>query len=366
MAADPFEMLEQTHRSEGPGTVFELLIRNAREQKNYFQLFEARLMQKRHALGLPLLFSGVISDLPLEHQPAYSAALMDAAREAGGLFLADGDIERAWPYFRAVGDPAPVAAAIEKLPSCEGSCEGMERVIEIALHEGVNPRKGFELFIEQRGLCSSVEFATRTSDPGHRRMFLQVLIRAIHAEVSGRLQEVIAAKEGTAPQSRYVPELIGGREWLFDGGHYYTENSHLASVVQASPELDDKETLGLALELAEYALHLAPMFQFPGNPPFEDLYRDHAWYLRALCGQDAGVQHFRQKLDASVPGSAEVLAGLLSRLGRYQEALEVSVEHLEGRSAIELCQMAGDYSRLRDVAREQGDPLAFVAGLIQS
>jgi hypothetical protein len=370
MAADPCELLEQTHRSEGPGTVFELLIRTAREQKNYFQLFEARLMQKRHALGLPLLYSGVISDLPPEHQPAYSAALMDAAREAGGLFLADGDIERAWPYFRAVGDPAPVAAAIETLPSCEGSgegsCEGIERVIEIALHEGVNPRKGFELFIEQRGLCSSVELATRTSDPARRRMFLQVLIRAIHAEVLGRLKEAIAAREGTAPQISRIPELIAGRDWLFDGGHYYTENSHLASVVQASPELEDEETLSLALELAEYALHLAPMFHFPGNPPFENLYQDHAQYLRAVLGQDAGVQHFRLKLDASVPGSAEVLAGLLSRLGRYEEAIQVSVEHLEGRSAIELCQMAGDYRRLCDVAREQGDPLAFAAGLIQS
>jgi hypothetical protein len=378
MGTDPFELLEQTLRSSGARTVFELLLRTAREERNYFQLFEARLMQQRHELGLPLLYSGVISDLPAEHQSAYSAALMDAARETGGLFLADGDIERAWPYFRAVGDAAPVASAIELLPSCEGN----ERVIEIALQEGVNPRKGFELLIEQRGLCSAVEFATRTTDPQRRRTFLQVLIRAVHKEVQGRIKEAIAAREGSAPDTDRLPELINGgecgREWLFDGGRYYTENSHLASLVQASPELEDKGTLGLALELAEYALHLAPMFHFPGSPPFEDLYQDHAQYLRALLefnalgygtlGQESGadaVEHFRRKLDASVDGSAEVLAGLLSRLGRYEEALQVSIDHLDGRSAIELCQMAGDYQRLCDVARERGDPVAFAAGLIQ-
>jgi hypothetical protein len=358
---DSFDLLQEAHLSKGPETVFELLISAAREQKNYFQLFEARLMQKRHALGLPLLYSGNISDLPPEHQPAYQAALMEAAREAGALFLADGDIERAWPYFRAVGDPAPIAAAIESLQSVEG----MEQVIDIALQERVNPRKGFELLIQQRGLCSSVEFATRTSDPQLRRMFLQVLIRTIHGEVVTRLKEAISAKEGAEPEISRIPELIEGREWLFDGGHYYTENSHLASVIQASPELQDAETQGLALELAEYALHLEPMFHYPGNPPFENLYLDHAQYLRALLGQDT-VEHFRGKLDASVPESAEVLAGLLSRLGRYPEALEVSMEYLDGRSAIELCQMAGDYQRLRSIAREQGDPLGFAAGLIQS
>ncbi len=363
MATDPFELLEQTYRSEGPGSVFELLIRTARQQKNYFQLFEARLMQKRYELGLPLLYSGIISDLPAEHQPEYSAALMDAARETGGLFLSDGDIERAWPYFRAVGDPAPIAAAIEEVRSIEG----MERVIEIALHEGVNPRKGFELLIQQRGICSSVEFAARTTDPQHRRTFLQVLTRAIHSEVTGRLKEAIAAQEGAAPEARRIPELIAARDWLFEGGHYYTENSHLASMIQASPELEDEETLGLLLELAEYALRLAPMFHFPGNPPFESLYQDHAQYLRALLGIDveAAVAHFRRKLDASVPGAAEVLISMLSRLGRPQEALDVSVEHLQGRSAIELCQTAGDYRRLCGIAREQGDPLAFAAGLMQ-
>jgi hypothetical protein len=60
------------------------------------------------------------------------------------------------------------------------------------------------------------------------------------------------------------------------------------------------------------------------------------------------------------------------RLDRYDEAIQISLEHLGGEagnrcpSAVQLCQMAGDYRRLRDVARKEGDLLGFSAGVIQS
>jgi hypothetical protein len=62
-------------------------------------------------MGLPLIHTGNISDPPPEQQPLYEAILADAARETGNLFLADGDIVRAWPCFRAIGDAAPKAEA---------------------------------------------------------------------------------------------------------------------------------------------------------------------------------------------------------------------------------------------------------------
>ncbi len=363
-----FELLERTLRTGGPGAAFDVLIREALEQKNYSLLFEARLMQKRHALGLSLIQTATISDLPAEHQAAYEASMVEAARETGNLFLADGQIARAWQYFRAIGDPAPVTAAIENFQSGEG----IERVIEIALHEGVNPRKGFELLLKQRGTCQAIDFAMQYMDRENRAAFLQVLVRSMYQELAAHLKETIAGVEGQAPQSSDVAELIAGRDWLFDGGHYYVENSHLASIVQVSPEFEDRETQRLALHMADYGRRLAPMFHFPGNPPFEDLYLDHAQYLRALLGEEAeaGIAHFRKKVTASVRGAADVLVGLLSRLGRYGEAIQISVEHLRGAagngcpSAIQLCQMAGDYKQLRHLAREQGDLLAFTAGIL--
>jgi len=73
---------------------------------------------------------------------------------------------------------------------------------------------------------------------------------------------------------------------------------------------------------------------------------------------------------ASVPGSAQVLVGLLARLGRHAEALQISLERLGGEadddcpSAVQLCQMAGDYQQLREVARKKGDFVGFAAGII--
>ncbi len=59
------------------------------------------------------------------------------------------------------------------------------------------------------------------------------------------------------------------------------------------------------------------------EPPFEDVYRDHAIYLRALLGEevDAAVEYFRRKIDDQTDPmraiqSAQVLVGLLVRRAR--------------------------------------------------
>ena len=369
MNKDLFEILEQKLRSQGADAGFELLIDRLREQKKYPLIFEARLMRKRLALGQPMLQSAGILDLPLEHQAAYEAALMEAARETGDLFLADGEIARAWPYFRAIGDSAPVVEAIERLPAGGGT----EPVIQIALNEGVHPRKGFELLLEHHGICTAMSVAARHPDRAARMEFLQLLARAITRELAANLKEAIAAAEGCVPETNRVSELIAGREWLFEEARLYTENSHLSSMVQAGPELQDDESLRLVWELAQYGRRLDPMYRFPSEPPFSDPYVDYGAYLGAILDQDreAAIEHFRKKIDDSVIGSAEVLVALLTRIGRHREALEISIQYLGGDagrtcpSALQLCQMAGDYERLRQLAREEGDLLAFAAGVLQ-
>src|SRR5204862_633414 len=127
-------------------------IANAREQKNYRELFAARLMQVRHRLGHPLIETEPVSG------PEYEEALREAARETGGLFLADGDIVSAWPYFRAIGEPAAVAAAIENvnIGDAEDAPQKLDRIIEIAFQELVNPRKGFEMILQHHGICRAI------------------------------------------------------------------------------------------------------------------------------------------------------------------------------------------------------------------
>ena len=147
-----FDLIEQAARQGGPESTLDLLVTISQRDKNYPLLFEARLMQARHKIGLPLILNDSLDDLPQSKRQTYEEAMREAARETGCLFLADGDIPRAWPYFRAIGDPAPVAAAIEKIESHDQ----LDEIIEIAFGQGVNPRKGFELLLKHHGVCRAI------------------------------------------------------------------------------------------------------------------------------------------------------------------------------------------------------------------
>jgi hypothetical protein len=123
------------------------------------------------------------------------------------------------------------------------------------------------------------------------------------------------------------------------------------------------------------------MYQFRGNPPFEDVYEDYGIYLRALLGKnvDEAIAHFHNKMEKSEPNEpnssvAQVLVGFLARLSRYREAIEVSRQYLAQLdssqlscpSVLQLCQMAEDYEQLMKFSKEQGDLLAFAAGALQT
>src|ERR1700736_6703858 len=247
-------------------------------------------MKSRNALGLPLVQTERLEDLPEDKRGVHEKAFMDAAREVGGLFLADGNIPRAWPYFRAIGETAPVSAAIEKFDSQEGA----ESVIEIAFMERVNPYKGFQLILSNYGICRAITTFGQFPSREGRDESLRLLVRTLHAELVESMKRVIARNEEKAPDTQNVGELMAGRDWLFEGNSYYVDTSHLTSVLRFSLDLTDREQLGLACELADYGTHLGSMFQERSDPPFDNFYVDHGVYLRALCGEnvDAAVAHF--------------------------------------------------------------------------
>ncbi len=377
MSDQAFDRFEQAVEAGGAGAGLDFLARKFREEKNYAQLFEARLMRKRHELGRPLLGVDAAGDWPEAAQKAYEHCFLEAAREAGGLYLADGDIRRAWPYFRAIGETAPVAAAIEKAEAQEG----IEAVIEIAFHERVNPRRGFELILTQFGICRAITSFHQYPSREGRSESLRLLVRTLHAELAANLKRVIAQREGQAPQTTSVTGLIAARGWLFGEHDYYVDTSHVVSVLGFSAEIEDRETLALSVELADYGKRLSAMFQYRGDPPFDDMFADHAVYLRALLREnvDEAVEHFRRKIAEADPqragtAPAQVLVSLLARLGRYPEAIDVALEHLADAdpaqltcpSVMQLCQTAGDWERLRKIARERGDLLSFAAGAVES
>ena len=376
MSEQAFELVEQCLESAGSGAGIDFLVKKFREEKKYPQLFEARLMKKRYELGLPLIHNGPLNDLPEDKQRAYDEGSMEVAREVGRLFLAEGEIERAWPYFRAIGEAEPIREAIENLEVRDD----LDGVIEIAYHERVNPRKGFELALKNYGTCRAITYFGQYPSEEGREDSARLLTKTLYVELAENLGRTIEKNEDKAPATSSVSELIESRDWLFEGNSYYIDTSHVGSIVQYAVEWTDRETLEMAVELCAYGKRLAPMFQYKGQPPFEDVFADHEIYLRALLGEDvdAAIAHFTTKIVESDPDEvgtapAQTLVKLLTRLERYGEAVDVFREHLGKADPTyltclnpqQLCQMAGDYERLRELAREEGDLLSFTAASIQ-
>ncbi len=200
-----------------------------------------------------------------------------AARETGSLFLADGDIQRAWPYFRAIGDRETIAAAID----AADPGDQVEAVIDIALGERVHPRKGLELVIAQHGICRAITLFEQIPDLENREACLILLVRTLHADLVSNLKRAIERQEGGAPASNNIRDLIAERDWLFGEFSAYVDTSHVINVLQFALDLEDRDTIRLALELCEYGAHLSPQFKMRGEAPFDDIYRDQRQaYLR--------------------------------------------------------------------------------------
>jgi hypothetical protein len=386
-----FGELEQTLTDEGAEAAIERLCATLREKKDYGNLFYALLLKKRHELGVSPLPGDAAQDLPQAAVAPYEEAIRQAGRLVGQLYLDDGDIPRAWVYFRMLGEPEAVAKALETYQfklrdDTAGEVDDPEadirqQLIDIAFNQGVHPRKGFDWILENYGICSTI--TTVTSHHGMpvdiREYCIKGLVRALHDQVRQRLTDEITSHEGQTPATRSIRDLMAGRDWLFGEDCYHVDTSHLSAVVQMSIELQPGAELDLARELCLYGQRLCPRFQYPGYPPFEDQYGDYGIYLDVLAGEntEAGLAHFRAKIDKADPQTegtlaAEVLVNLYLRLKRPAEALAVARRYLTGKddgqrscpNIAELCSLANDYRTLAEVARDQGDAVHFMAGLL--
>ena len=373
MSDNPFDLIDEALRSGGPEAGFDFLAKKVQEEKNYPLLFEVRLLRKRHELGLPLIQVDDSAPMPPEKRLEYDKTFIEAAREVGALYLADGNIPRAWPYFRAINDTAPVAAAIEKVELKEG----MEPIIEIAFMERVHPYRGFEMILNQYGICRAITSFGQFPCREGREESLRLLVRTLHAELVERLKYAITNVEGKTPETDSVSELIAGRDWVFPEQTCYVDVSHLISVIRFSLDLTDPPTLGLAEELTDYGSQLKGVYEERAEAPFDNFYIDHGVYLRALRGKDVdlGIAHFQKKLEAGdAVETAQVLVGLLARLERYDEAIQIAQAHLTEANPAELscpslpqlCFLARDYDRLRSFARSRGDLLSYTAQALAS
>src|SRR3954453_21846027 len=110
-----FSHLEATLRTVGPSAAIDELCQTLTEEKDYNSLFYALLMKKRHELGVLPVPTGPSQDLPAAAHAPYEEAIRAAARQVGNLYLQDGEVPRAWVFFRMIDDAEPVRAALEQL-----------------------------------------------------------------------------------------------------------------------------------------------------------------------------------------------------------------------------------------------------------
>jgi hypothetical protein len=385
-----FDELERTLATEGAEPAIDRLCSRLREEKDYTSLFYALLLKERHALGVSPIPTGPSTELPEAIHGRYEDAIRHAARLVGGLHLEASELPQAWAYYRMISEPEKVRAALEAYRPTED--EDLQPLVHIAFYEGVHPTRGFDWVLSRYGLCNAITTLSSQElphTPEAKQECVRMLVRALYAELRERLVAEITRHDDKPPaeaaapagQGGIVRKLLEGRDWLFADDCYHIDVSHLSSVVQLAERLPSGPELELARELCEYGKHLSGRFVNRGDPPFENLYEGYGQYFAILSGADVekGLDYFRAQADSADPETigtypAEVLVNLLLRLDRPADALAVARKHLakvDNRrltcpGIAELCQKVKDYRTLAEVAREQGDAVHFMAGLLAS
>ncbi|MEE2737175.1 MAG: hypothetical protein VX435_03040 [Planctomycetota bacterium] len=374
-----FEQLENTLQSDGIPAALDRLESTLREQKEYHLLFDALILKKRYEMELPLVPRGRLTDLPDNLQREFEEHYVEMCRTVGDLYLEEGNIPHAWLYLNTISEPQKVSDAINSISADDVS----EEVIDVAFQQGANPKKGYEFILSRYGTCSAITVYEQLSqaDDATKSSCAQLLLKQLHGDLIESLRRDIENQEETLPDSHIISELIDGRDWLFGEMSYHVDTSHLSSVVRIGRILKDPEDLQRLLELTHYGRRLSSHFQFPGEEPFEQTYEDYAMWYRTLMGEnvDDGVKHFTDKLkepseeDAGYNPTAEVVIDLLSRLGKIDQAIEISLKYVEPGNAESsgetdlgaLCRKAGNYQGLRDHSEKHGDLVNYAAAMVE-
>jgi hypothetical protein len=375
-----FNDFESRLQSDGAAAALAHLAEHLKQAKRFGELFDVRLMQARLKHGLPAAQSAALESLPEPLRRAVEEDYLTACREIGFAVLAQGRLREAWKYLRPAGEQAAVAAALKRIALDE---ENAEEVVEVALHEGVAAEFGFKLLLDQYGLCnaiSTMEVVVSHFPLPVKRAAAAMLVAELHSELIKTLRDEVAEREGNAPQTGSLRELLDGREWLFADGRHHIDTSHLSAVVRSARLIEDREALRLALDLTDYGRRLHPDHQYADDPPFADSYAAHNLFFAAQLGEqvDAALDYFRKQAEGNLAESentmpAETYVVLLGRLERYREAIEAATRFLPpGRRVfrfapplVELCRAAGDLTPLLQRCKSDDDPVGFAGAMIE-
>jgi hypothetical protein len=379
MSQNSFDRLQRELSEHGVDAAFDELALELKSAGRFHELFDVLLMRSRHRLGLPVILTTSLDDLPEPLRAQVEDAYLAACREVGMLLLDKQQLREAWMYLRPVGERAAVASALAKIDATE---ENVQDLIEIALHEGVAPELGYGLLLKNYGTCNAIsafEASLANRSPNDQQAAAGLLLRHLHRELMANVRADIARREGHEPGGDLLAGLVNGRDWLFAENNYHIDTTHLAATIRFARLLVNRDDLALAFDLTEYGRHLGPQFQFAGDEPFVDVYQSHGLFFGAQLGRNVeqAVDFFRGRarqvsVDEQGTAAAEVLIALLARLGRHPEASEATIEFVPrgartsgfAPTLFELARQAGNYEPLLAACRQREDLVGFVAGLV--
>ncbi len=385
-----FDRLRTDVATVGASAAAEQLVARLREAEDFQNLFYALLLKKRVELGVSPFPTGPSSDLPPETHEPYENAIRDAGREVGQALLERKRYSQAWGFFRMLGEPEPVKAALQTFEPGDDE-EATYSVIELAWQVGLLPKKGFDLLLDRRGLCSAITMVSSADlgqNPEVRDYCYGRLIHTLHAQLAERIRGELAGRGVEVPADVTIPQIIEKYPDLFADDAYHIDTSHLASVVQMSTYLPPGPDNELAQDLCEYGRRLSSGLQSRTDAPFDDGYADYLAFLKVIAGSappprlpnkadvDTGLARFRAKAEReAAEGSsyaAQVYVQLLLRASRPAEALAAAKLFLlaeDERNLIcpsvdELARKVGDFETIAEAAKARNDPVNYLAGLI--
>lgn len=377
MQSSDFEVIASAYREGGSRRALEALIGRLKEMGDWHRVFEARTLQARHELGLPLRGTMAV-DSPLRE--AFEERLMVACRDVGQAFLDAGDIGAGYQYLQMIGELDPVRAKIDAMGA--PSPEDLSAIVEIALARGVHPVRGIELVLENYGLCQAItaceSLMAQSTAPAARSACIRRLVRAVYSELTHRIRHEVQERE-KRPSEESLRTLLQGRDWLFENENYHVDTSHLNAVVRLARMLSVCEELELAVELCDYGQKLSHRYRYPDPPPFEDVYSNSQRFFEVLLGRNTeeGLTFFRQKAESADPREvgiypSEVYLHLLRENGKSEEALEFVLQRPGdaagplAQSINDLCEATGEFAIMARLAQERQDPISYTLALLRT
>ena len=346
---------------------------------NFHRLFDLRLVERQHALGLPIGRRTGFDEVDESLRAQLEASYLDACREVGALLAEAGRVREAWLYLRPTGEKRLLRDRLARTTPDE---DAVDELIEVALFEGVDPERGFAWLAGRQGTCSAITTLDGMQGqlgPAELRACVAVLVRHVYGELRGNLRGHLQRLTGQAPPDLSDGELVEQFTQLTAAGDYHLDASHLASAVRHARVAADPEIVRKALEMAAYGSRLPADLQYPGDPPFEETYRAHGLFLAATLGEqvDAAREYFAEQARrlSTTPGDlapVEAYVMLLDRIGDAGAALEAYAELVPtdavlsplAPTLVELAARSGAWEQFEAICRTRSDVVALAAGRI--